>query len=695
MKSNRRGFLKLTGMSGIGLAGAGLLPGFSKDPLTKPESFVQDKPASVFVPLNRFPQSVHEYFVNRLRQIEQDAAKRRSGLHTKSDALEYVNEVRGKIQNCFGPWPEKTPLNPRVTKRIKRDSYTIENVIFESRPGYPVTANLYIPAGRKTPHPAVVGVCGHNDTGKAANQSFAQGLARLGYVAMVFDPMGQGERLQYPTSDQKSRIGIGVLEHLHAGNPLFLLGDSLSAWSAWDGIRAIDYLLTRKEVDPNHIGVTGVSGGGTQTTWICAADRRVTMGAPACFVVTFLTNLENEEVADAEQVPPRALALGLDHSDFLAAMAPNPAIILTQENDFFDVRGAEKSFSRLKPLYNLFGAEDNIQINIGPGGHSYPKESREAMYALFNKATKISDTNSEPELITEKQEALWCTPTGQVNDTGARTVYSFRKEASIELKSKRANLKGEELKKAVSEILKIPSLEGVPHFRVLRAGRNRDYPKKFAASYVIETEPGIATIVYRLNDTALYSRPPKGLKRAVLYISHKSSDDELRNEPIISEIIKNEPDSAIFTCDVRGTGESKPNSTWKTFEEPYGTDYFYAAYSIMLDYPLSGQKTYDILRVINWLKSCGHEEVHIVAKGYGSVPATFAALLSDSVVQVTLKNALTSYSDIAETEMYKWPLESFVPGVLKIFDMPDCYRSLESKKLRIVDPWDALAGQKA
>ncbi len=690
MDTNRRGFIKLAGLTGIGLAGNSTFPSFSKEPDSKLAS--QEQVLLTMAPLNRFPQVVHEYFVKRLRQIEKESEKRRSELKTKGDAEAYINELKEKVQKCFGPWPEKTPLNSRVIKRIERGTYTIENVIFESRPGYPVTANLYIPKKKKFPLPAVVGVCGHNDSGKAGNQSFAQGLARLGYVALVFDPMGQGERLQYLTSDLKSRIGIGVREHLYAGNQLFLIGDSLSAWAAWDGIRAVDYLLTRKEVDPKHIGVTGVSGGGTQTTWICSADPRITMAAPSCFITTFLTNLENEEVADTEQIPPRALAMGLDHSDFLASIAPKPVIILSQENDFFDVRGAEEAYSRLKPLYTLLGSEQNIQLNVGPGGHSYPKESREAMYAHFNMATKISPSSTEPELTVEAQEVLWCTPKGQLGETGARTVFSFTREASVALKSKRTTLQGDNLKKAVLQSLKLPPSEGVPHFRVLRAGRNRDYPKKFAANYVVETEPGIFTIVYRLNDTVIYSRPPKGLKRAVLYVSHLSADNELRKEPLLTEIIQNEPDSAIFTCDVRGIGETKPNSTWKTFDEAYGVDYFYAAHSIMLDYPYAGQKTHDILRVIAWLKSFGHEEIHLVAKGYGAIPATFAALLSENVSQVTLKNALTSYSDIAESEEYNWPLESFVPGVLKTFDLPDCYHYLESKKLRLIDPWGAKTG---
>ena len=147
---------------------------------------------------------------------------------------------------------------------------------------------------------------------------------------------------------------------------------------------------------------------------------------------------------------------------------------------------------------------------------------------------------------------------------------------------------------------------------------------------MVETEPDISIVVYRLDDNVLLSRPPAGLKRALLYISHQSADNELRQETFLHEIISNEPDSAVFACDVRGIGESQPNTCGNNFPEPYGNDYFYAGHSIMLDYPYAGQKTYDVLRVINWLKSFGHEEIHLVGKGWGAIPATFAALLSDT-----------------------------------------------------------------
>ena len=142
--------------------------------------------------------------------------------------------------------------------------------------------------------------------------------------------------------------------------------------------------------------------------------------------------------------------------------------------------------------------------------------------------------------------------------------------------------------------------------------------------------------------------------------------------------------NALF-CTAR---ESQPDTcNENSYVSAYGSDYFYAIHSIMLGKPYPGQRTRDILRVLQWLKSHGHDEVHLVAKGWGTIPATFAAVLSDEVKQVTLKNALTSYSDIAESETYSWPLSTLVPNILESFDLPDCYKALKKKSLKQIDPW--------
>ncbi|MCZ2340563.1 MAG: acetylxylan esterase [Bacteroidales bacterium] len=644
-------------------------------------------------PLNRFPRLVHEYFVAQVRAAEEQGKARRAALKTAADAERYVADVRQRIATCFGSFPPKTPLHPRITGKLDRDGYTVEKVIFESRPGFPVTANLYLPKDRKKPCPGVVGSCGHSHNGKAekAYQSFCQGLVRQGYVVLIFDPIGQGERLQYTHVEKDHRPRVGVGEHLYAGNQQFLVGEFFGAWRAWDGIRALDYLLTRPEVDPKQVGITGNSGGGTMTTWLTGVENRWAMSAPSCFVTTFRRNLENELPADTEQCPPRALALGLDHADFLAALAPKPVIILAKEKDFFDVRGSEEAYARLRHLYKLLGHEENVGLFTGPTGHGYSQENREAMYRWFNHVTKISDAQVEPALQLEPDESLWCTPKGQIGETGAKTVFTFTREKSESLRKQRQPLTGQPLATAIQKALRLPERSGVPDYRILRPLSNRSYPQKSATTYAIESEPNMLVPVIRLSPESHLSRPPRVSSPAILYVSHHSADAELREDPWLAEQFRAEPEATVYACDVRGIGDSRPETCGtKTFLTPYGCDYFYAIHAIMLDRPYPGQKTFDLLRVLDWLAGQGHNSVHLIARGWGTIPATFAAVLAPTVQRVTLKNALTAFADVAESETYNWPLSSFVPNILASCDLPDCYAALQAKKLTQVEPWNAL-----
>ena len=196
--------------------------------------------------LNRYPRMLHDWYIQQVQSSELRNIQAIESLETTDDALRYVSDIQRKIRQCFGPEPERTPLNARVTGTLERDGYRVEKIIFDSRPNFPVTGNLYIPTIASGPFPAVVGTCGHSFNGKAAEayQSFAQGLVRLGYVCLIFDPIGQGERIQYTKDQVKSELGAGVNQHLHAGNQQFLVGEFLGSWMAWDGIRTLDYLLT-------------------------------------------------------------------------------------------------------------------------------------------------------------------------------------------------------------------------------------------------------------------------------------------------------------------------------------------------------------------------------------------------------------------------------------------------------------------
>jgi dienelactone hydrolase len=693
---SRRSFLKA---AGLGLAGWPVASALLSRPAIAVAQTVSATPsAPPLPPLNRFPRMMQDWLIRRMDEWEGQGKMLRDAVTTKAAAEDYVKKAQERTREAFGPMPEKTPLNAKVTRTVEREGYRIENVYFESRPNYFVTGNLYVPTGRKGPMPGVIGVCGHSLNGKAekAYQAFAQNLARLGYVCFLFDPVGQGERFQYLADDRKkSRMGGGVAEHIQMGNSQTLVGEFLGAWFAWDGIRALDYLLTRPEVDPKHIGVTGNSGGGTQTTWLCGLEPRFTMGAPSCFVTTFRRNVENELPADTEQCPPKVLALGLDHCDFLAAMAPKPVIIMAQEKDYFDARGSNEAYERLKPIWAQLGKPDNIQLHIGPDPHGYTQANREAMYRFFNRATGGPNVPAEPGLTPEPDEVLLCTPTGQVADLNSRTLMSFTSESAKALASQRPKLRGDELRNAVRSVLRVAPLDvkRPPEYRILRNAGARQYPTKGYCTYAVETETDVFALLTRLSDESLTSRIPAGAQKAILYISHRSADAELREEPLVKELLGAAAEAAFFACDVRGIGDSQPNTCGTDqFLRPYGNHFFYAAHSFMLDRPLLGQRVFDVLRVIQILKAAGHQGIHLVGRGWGALPAAFAALLSENVTQVTLKNALVSYEDIATNETYKWPYAVMLPGVLKQFDLPDVYAELQSKKLLNTEVWGAADG---
>lgn len=630
---------------------------------------------------NRFPRMVQEYFVKRVESILDARERRIMSLRTRRQAERYVLDVQAKIRTSFGPLPERTPLNDRVTSVVERDGYEVRNLIFESRPGFLVTGNLYMPTTDAGPFPGVVGTCGHSTNGKAAEayQAFAQGLARKGYVVLLYDPIGQGERLQYTNEELKSTVGVGVREHLMAGNQQFLVGEFLGTWRAWDGIRALDYLQTLPEVDASQIGVTGNSGGGTMTTWLAGVENRWSMAAPSCFVTSFRNNLLNELPADTEQCPPNALGLGLDHEDFLAALAPRPVIILAKEKDFFDVRGSEGALRRLRHLYGLLLAESNVSLFTGPTTHGYSVENREAMYDWFNRATGNQSDSKEPKLTLEEDATLQCAPRGQVAASDSLTVMHFTAEKARELGSCREPKTDTELRNVLRKLIRTGIQNTVPDYRILRPHTDSAFPRKAVSSYFLEVEDNCGPIAYRLGTETLQSRPPQSESPAVLYVSHHSADLELR-EDWLKLVFEQHADAEWFACDVRGIGESRPNTCGRnSFLQPYGCDYFYAIHAIMLGDCYVGMKTRDVLATVRWLRSFGHQQVHLKASGWGTIPATFAAVLDPTISSLELIDSPDSFEEFAVSNEYDWPLSGFVPGILEHTDLPELYAHLQNQ----------------
>lgn len=335
-------------------------------------------------------------------------------------------DVRRRILSLSGGLPaDRGPLNAVVTKTIQRDGFSIEHVQFESLPRYVVTANVYRP-DRPGRHPAVLMSMGHWDAGKAAGQLLSSNLARKGFVVLAYDPVGQGERQQaYDARIGRSLIGGATDQHFSNGAAAILMGESVARYFVHDGMRAIDYLVSRPDVDPERIGATGCSGGGTQTTYIAALDGRVKVAAPACYMNSFRT-LFSGSIGDSEQSVPGLLAAGLDQTDYVELFAPKPWLIASTEEDFFTPAGARQVFEEARRWYQLYDADDRVRWVVGPGGHGTPLVVREAIYEWMIRWLAQGAGNPREEAIAlVPDHELLVTPRGQVE---GRELYEIIKE---------------------------------------------------------------------------------------------------------------------------------------------------------------------------------------------------------------------------------------------------------------------------
>jgi len=354
----------------------------------------------------------------------QDHARvqRLESITTAEGLRQYQGELRTRLLDCLGGLPaDKTPLNAQITGILQAEGYRIEKVIFESLPGFHVTANLYIPDGATTPSPAVLLPCGHSFNGKAypGYQQICGRLARRGYVVLTWDPVGQGERSQFwDAAAGESRYNRVCGEHAIMGDLAYLAGTNLARWEVWDGIRAHDYLLTRPEVDPKRIAVTGNSGGGFQTAFLGALDERNSVVIPSCYISSLPMRMANRIYSDPDNDPEQdlsgMLSQGIDHAGLLVLAWPRPLAVNLALLDFFPVEGGRMAFRQVAPLWRQFGQARDIQLNEGYHPHGYSSENQEKAFAFLDIHNGLAPRWSLDSTTVLPEHDLWCTASGQV-----------------------------------------------------------------------------------------------------------------------------------------------------------------------------------------------------------------------------------------------------------------------------------------
>ncbi|HSD26596.1 MAG TPA: acetylxylan esterase [Vicinamibacteria bacterium] len=373
------------------------------------------------------------------RAWAKDAARqeRFAAVKTEADLRTLQDELRGKALALIGGLPAaKTPLATRVTGTIPMEGYRIEKLVFESLPGLHVTALVYVPDGPAGRKPAVLVACGHSPVGKAhpGYQEIAARLARRGYVVLCWDPVGQGERSQFwDRARGRSRYNLVCGEHAVLGNFATIAGTSLVRYMVWDGMRAVDYLLTRDDVDPAKIAITGTSGGGFQALWIGGLDPRIAVVLPSCFPTALPMRMANrifeDPDSDPEQDPPGLVSEGIDHPGLLLLSYPRPLHVSAAVLDFFPIEGTRKSMREVAAFYRRFGHGGRAAISEGYHRHQYSAENQARTFAFLDRAFRRPAVPNLGDAKTLPGEALRCTPTGQVReDLSGRSLLEIIRE---------------------------------------------------------------------------------------------------------------------------------------------------------------------------------------------------------------------------------------------------------------------------
>lgn len=361
------------------------------------------------------------YLLQKAWQQDDQRQERLRSIRSEQDMLRLQEELRENLLKNIGGLPQtKTPLNPRLVGTVRQEGYRIEKVIFESLPRYYVTALVWIPEGRSGPMPAVLVPCGHSTNGKIHYQYICQRLAKRGYVSISWDPVGQGERSQFwDAANQRSRYNLVCGEHAILGNLAYLVGANLARWEIWDGIRALDYLLTRPEVDPQRISITGTSGGGFQAAHIAALDPRIQTVAPSCYISSLPMRMANRIFADPDSDPEqdlsRMVADGIDHSGLLALIFPRPLILAAAVLDFFPIEGTRKTYHEIRNVYKYFGKADLISLVEGYHRHQFSPENLAVVFRFLDHFNNVKGKYELESFEPLDQKLLLCTQSGQIS----------------------------------------------------------------------------------------------------------------------------------------------------------------------------------------------------------------------------------------------------------------------------------------
>lgn len=620
---------------------------------------------------------LHDYLIAEARKHFDARRQAVAALRTPDDIQRRQQELKARFRSALGDFPEKTPLRPKVVGHLKGDGFRVEKVIYESRPDHHVTAVLYLPEAR-SPVPGVLVPCGHSANGKAAEpyQRACILLAKNGFAVLCYDPIGQGERIQLLDNQGRPAIKGSTSEHTMVGVGALLLGRNTASYRIWDGIRSLDYLASRPEVDAKRLGCTGNSGGGTLTAYLMALDDRILAAAPSCYITSLERLFDTIGPQDAEQNITGQVAFGMEHADYLTMRAPRPTLMLTATQDFFDIKGAWTTYREAHRLFGKLGHAERVGIFEYDDKHGFSKPRREAAMRFMRRfLMNRDDAPSENDFPVFTDAQLQCTRSGQVlEDFKGKSVFDLNRERGRQLRLAARRQASANLASRVEKLLgKQPRPGGIEKTKVSTEQR----PGYQIAACIYHTEPGIKVPALEFIPNREATGP------LVIYVHGDGMAAEAGKGGAIEKRVLD--GQRVLAIDLRGMGETAPAG--KGSHGPFGADWKEAFLALHLDRPLLGQRVFDLRSV---LRATGAKEVHLVGVGAAGPIALHAAALDERAKELTLEKSLVSWSLLLEMGISQDQLANVIPGALRTYDLPDLAAMFAPRKLTIRDPVDAL-----
>lgn len=642
-----------------------------------------------------------------------------AGISSRSAAKTRQSEVRQKILALLGGLPERTPLNAQVTGETQAEGFTIRKVVFESQPGLRVTALLYLPNGQNATEkrPAILMTPGHYPTSKTHDASAAALFAMNGFVVLSYDPIGMGERLEYPDPAQpgKSLAGQPTAEHGEASLQPMLIGETLARYFVWDAMRGVDYLSQLPQVDPGRIGAFGCSGGGTVTAMLTALDTRVAAAGVACYITSFDALLPTLGPQEAEQSDPRFISSGLDFPDWIELAVPRPYAVVSTYSDMFPFAGARASVTEARRFYALFDpaaagtAESNtapstppvplgpawnadttnriapqapLQFITGPGRHGALAPIMGEILSFFMRHLEPGSDADHPKVPDEYLQpgagspmeklpasAFQVTRTGQVSSSYSdeQTVFSLNRKRAEDCiaarKAKRA-LAGVQLAEAIRSITGAEAEPGASRFDagLLRVSSGSiALPREGGGD--LQGEIAVAG--------------GGGRHAAVLFLVPDSLES--------GTSIARENEAKFRALAASGnvvlaiTPRPSPPGDDDMKSPLLGPFYLLSLRADLVGKTLIGLRADDVMRAVDYLASRGDvdpQRISAVGSGHMGLVLLHAASLDARLRHITVDHVLSSYRSLAEAPLPIGAAEDVLPGVLLRYDVPDLQRSL-------------------